>query len=37
MNSQPYRLRDGSWDEIKEERADRVIAAIAEHFPRSPT
>jgi phytoene dehydrogenase-like protein len=36
VNSQPYRLRDGSWDEIKEERADRVIAAIAEHLPALP-
>jgi phytoene dehydrogenase-like protein len=36
VNSQPYRLRDGSWDEIKEERADRVITAIAEHLPALP-
>jgi phytoene dehydrogenase-like protein len=36
VNSQPYGLRDGSWDEIKEERADRVIAAIAEHLPALP-
>jgi phytoene dehydrogenase-like protein len=36
VNSQPYRLRDGSWDEIKEDRADRAIATIADHFPRLP-
>ena len=36
VNSQPYRLREGSWDEIKEARADRVVAAIAEHFPTLP-
>ena len=24
VNSQPYHLREGSWDEIKEDRADRV-------------
>jgi phytoene dehydrogenase-like protein len=36
VNSQPYRLREGSWDEIKEDRADRVIATIAEYFPKLP-
>jgi phytoene dehydrogenase-like protein len=36
VNSQPYRLREGSWDEIKEDRADRAIATIAEHFPKLP-
>jgi phytoene dehydrogenase-like protein len=36
VNSQPYTLRDGSWDDIKEDRADRAIATIAEHFPKLP-
>ena len=36
VNSQPYRLRDATWDDIKQDRADRVIASIAEHFPRLP-
>lgn len=36
VNSQPYELREGSWDDIKEDRADRVVRAIAEHFPRLP-
>ena len=36
VNSQPYRLREGSWDEIKEDRADRVISTIAEYFPKLP-
>jgi phytoene dehydrogenase-like protein len=36
VNSQPYRLREGSWDEIKEDRADRAIATIAEYFPKLP-
>jgi phytoene dehydrogenase-like protein len=36
VNSQPYRLREGSWDELKEDRADRAIATIAEHFPKLP-
>jgi phytoene dehydrogenase-like protein len=36
VNSQPYTLAQGSWDDIKEERADRVIDAIANYFPRLP-
>ena len=36
VNSQPYTLRDRQWDDIKEDRADRVVAAIAEHFPTLP-
>jgi phytoene dehydrogenase-like protein len=36
VNSQPYRLREGSWDEIKEDRADRAISTIAEYFPKLP-
>ncbi|MEA2551670.1 MAG: hypothetical protein QOE25_1439, partial [Actinomycetota bacterium] len=36
VNSQPYTLAEGSWDDIKEARADRVIEAIAEYFPDLP-
>jgi phytoene dehydrogenase-like protein len=36
VNSQPYRLRDESWDDIKEARADRAIAQMAEYFPKLP-
>jgi phytoene dehydrogenase-like protein len=36
VNSQPYRLRDAEWDAIKDDRADRAIATIAEHFPTLP-
>jgi phytoene dehydrogenase-like protein len=36
VNSQPYRLREGTWDEIKEDRAGRAIATIAEYFPKLP-
>ncbi len=36
VNSQPYRLRDESWDDIKEARADRVIGHMAEYFPKLP-
>ncbi len=36
VNSQPYDLRDQSWDDVKEDRADRVISQIAEYFPKLP-
>jgi phytoene dehydrogenase-like protein len=36
INSQPYTLRHDRWDDIKEARADRVIAQMAEHFPKLP-
>jgi phytoene dehydrogenase-like protein len=36
VNSQPYTLRDATWDDIKDDRADRAIATIAEHFPKLP-
>jgi len=36
VNSQPYRLREHTWDDIREARADRAIATIAEHFPDLP-
>jgi phytoene dehydrogenase-like protein len=32
----PYDLREGSWDEIKEEFADRCIAEIARYAPNVP-
>src|SRR3989442_783006 len=34
VNSQPYEGPD--WDAIKEDRADRAISQIAEHFPKLP-
>lgn len=36
VNSQPYRLRDGSWDDIKDRRADEVIAQLSDYFPDLP-
>jgi phytoene dehydrogenase-like protein len=36
VNSQPYTLADGSWDEIRDEVADRAIARLGEHFPNLP-
>ena len=36
VNSQPYRLAEGSWDEIKEGAADRVIAKLGRYFPNLP-
>jgi len=36
VNSQPYTLRDAEWDDIKDDRADRAVATIAEHFPKLP-
>lgn len=36
VNSQPYELKERNWDEIKEERADRVIAQMGRYFPRLP-
>ena len=35
-NSQPYALADASWDAIKEDVADRVVALLAERFPNLP-
>lgn len=32
----PYRLAEGSWDEIKEEFADRCVAEIARYAPNVP-
>ena len=36
VNSQPYTLRGANWDDIREDRADRVIAQMAEYFPKLP-
>ncbi|MGH2963683.1 MAG: phytoene desaturase family protein, partial [Solirubrobacterales bacterium] len=36
VNSQPYRLADGSWDEVRDMVADRAIAKLGEHFPDLP-
>ncbi len=36
VNSQPYTLRSGTWDDIREDRADRAIAQMAEVFPKLP-
>jgi len=36
VNSQPYTLREQDWDTIKDDRADRAVDAIAEHFPTLP-
>jgi phytoene dehydrogenase-like protein len=36
VNSQPYTLREAGWDDIREDRADRAIAQMAEYFPKLP-
>jgi len=36
VNSQPYTLAEGSWDDIRDEVADRAIAKIGEYFPNLP-
>jgi phytoene dehydrogenase-like protein len=36
VRSQPYRLRDGTWDAHRDVVADRVIAQIGEVFPNLP-
>jgi len=33
VNSQPFHLRDESWDDIKDTRADEVIAQLETYFP----
>jgi phytoene dehydrogenase-like protein len=33
VNSQPFHLREGTWDEIRETRADQVIAQMEQYFP----
>ncbi len=36
VNSQPYTLAEGSWDDIRDQVADRAIAKIGEYFPNLP-
>ena len=36
VNSQPYTLREGDWDSIKEARADAAIRQISQFFPALP-
>jgi phytoene dehydrogenase-like protein len=36
VNSQPFTLRDGDWDSVKDVQADAAIARIAEFFPALP-
>ncbi|MGH2539711.1 MAG: phytoene desaturase family protein [Actinomycetota bacterium] len=36
VRSQPYHLRDGTWDEHRDAVADRVIAQLGEVFPNLP-
>ncbi len=36
VNSQPYTLAEGSWDEIRDEVADRAVAKLGEYFPNLP-
>jgi phytoene dehydrogenase-like protein len=33
VNSQPFHLREGTWDEIKDQRADQVLAQLDGYFP----
>jgi phytoene dehydrogenase-like protein len=36
VNSQPYTLAEGTWEEIRDEVADRAIEKIGEYFPNLP-
>ena len=36
VNSQPYTLAEGSWDEIRDEVADRAIEKLGNYFPNLP-
>ena len=36
VNSQPYTLSGQAWDDIKEDRADRVVAQLADYLPDLP-
>jgi phytoene dehydrogenase-like protein len=36
VNSQPYTLAEGSWDEIRDSVADAAIEKIGAHFPNLP-
>ena len=33
VNSQPFHLRESTWDDIKETRADQVVAQLEQYFP----
>jgi phytoene dehydrogenase-like protein len=37
VNSQPFTLREGEWDAIKDAQADLAIARLAEFFPTLPS
>jgi len=36
VRSQPYRLESGSWDELRDRVADRVVEQLGRHFPELP-
>ncbi len=36
VNSQPYTLAEGSWEEIRDSVADRAIAKLGNYFPNLP-
>jgi phytoene dehydrogenase-like protein len=36
VNSQPYSLSEGSWDNLKEQRADEVVTQLSGYFPDLP-
>jgi phytoene dehydrogenase-like protein len=36
INSQPYTLAEGSWDELRDPVADRAIEKLGEYFPNLP-
>jgi phytoene dehydrogenase-like protein len=36
VNSQPYSLAEGSWDQIRDRVADAAIAELGKHFPDLP-
>ena len=33
VNSQPFHLRESTWDDIKDDRADQVVAQLEQYFP----
>ncbi len=35
VNSQPFHLREGTWDDIKDTRADQVVAQLEQLLPRA--
>jgi phytoene dehydrogenase-like protein len=36
VRSQPYRLSNGSWDQVKDQVADRIVAKLGRFFPNLP-